>query len=140
MQQPQLFARALLVSGAFLLLGLINLRAGSATWNLNPTSSDWDTAANWTPATVPDGRQDTATFGLSNTTSVSISDRTQVNGIVFENCASAFAINATAPFTLSLGGTGVINNSGLTQNFVAASDASGDHGRLLFRRSATDGQ
>ena len=24
--------------------------AGSATWNLNPTSGDWISAANWTPA------------------------------------------------------------------------------------------
>jgi len=27
--------------------------AGSATWNLNPTNEDWNTAANWTPMTVP---------------------------------------------------------------------------------------
>jgi hypothetical protein len=27
--------------------------AGSATWNLNPTGGDWNTAANWTPATCP---------------------------------------------------------------------------------------
>ena len=26
--------------------------AGSATWNLNPTSSDWSTAIDWTPNTV----------------------------------------------------------------------------------------
>ena len=36
--------------------------AGSATWNLNPTSSDWNTATNWTPATVPNGPTDVATF------------------------------------------------------------------------------
>jgi len=33
--------------------------AGSATWKLNPTSGDWNTAANWSPSTVPNGAADT---------------------------------------------------------------------------------
>src|SRR5439155_17434789 len=37
-------------------------RAGSATWNLNPMSGDWNTAANWTPATVPNSPADTASY------------------------------------------------------------------------------
>ena len=57
--------------------------AGSAEWNLNPTSDDWNTAANWTPMTVPNGPADTAAFALSNTTDVSISADTEVNGIMF---------------------------------------------------------
>jgi hypothetical protein len=35
--------------------------AGSATWDQNPTSGDWNAAANWTPQTVPkwhDGHRD----------------------------------------------------------------------------------
>ena len=44
--------------------------ASSATWNLNPTSGEWNTAANWTRATVSDSPRDVATFGLSNQTSV----------------------------------------------------------------------
>jgi hypothetical protein len=32
--------------------------AGSAHWNLNPTSGDWNTAANWTPNEVPNGPAD----------------------------------------------------------------------------------
>ena len=32
--------------------------ASSATWNLNPTSGEWNTAANWTRAPVPDGPRD----------------------------------------------------------------------------------
>ena len=27
--------------------------AGSATWATNPTSGEWNTAANWVPNTVP---------------------------------------------------------------------------------------
>jgi hypothetical protein len=29
--------------------------AGSAQWNLNPISGDWNTAENWTPMAVPNG-------------------------------------------------------------------------------------
>ena len=61
--------------------------AGSAQWNLNPTSGDWNTAANWTPMTVPNGPADIATFGLSNTTYVSISANTEVNAITFTPAA-----------------------------------------------------
>ena len=39
-------------------------QAGSATWNLNPASDLWSTASNWTPATVPNGPADTATFDI----------------------------------------------------------------------------
>ena len=44
--------------------------AGSATWNLNPTSGDWNTAENWTPNTVPNSTTDIATFGASSVTEV----------------------------------------------------------------------
>jgi hypothetical protein len=37
--------------------------AGSAMWNLNPDTGDWNTANNWTPATVPNGPIDIAAFG-----------------------------------------------------------------------------
>jgi len=48
----------------------IDGHAGSATWNLNPTSGDWNTASNWTPNTVPNSPTDTATFGVSNITTI----------------------------------------------------------------------
>ena len=89
--------------------------AGSAQWNLNPTSGDWNTAANWTPMAVPNGPADIATFDLSNTTNVSISEDTEVNGIIFTSAA-------TNPYTvmvnsglLTLTGTGITNNSGIAQ-------------------------
>jgi len=61
---------------------------GSATWNLNPTSGEWNTAANWTPATVPDGPSDVATFGLSNQTSVVLNANVELGQIVFDAGAS----------------------------------------------------
>jgi hypothetical protein len=91
--------------------------ADSATWNLNPISSDWHTAANWTPPTVPDGPADDATFALSNTTTVTVQSTTTLNSIIFDPGASAFTISMTVP-TMTIGGPGIVNNSGVTQNFV----------------------
>jgi hypothetical protein len=67
----------LIGSGLIFLLATFG-QAGSATWDLDPISGDWNTAANWTPNGVPNGRADIATFGLSNTTDVSISANTEV--------------------------------------------------------------
>src|SRR5436305_15350903 len=68
--------------------------AGNATWRLSPLSGDWNTAANWMPRTVPDGPADVATFGVSNTTDVSMSVNTRVSDIVFNSGADAFTITA----------------------------------------------
>jgi hypothetical protein len=82
--------------------------AGSAEWNLNPTSGDWNTAGNWTPATVPNGSADTATFDLSNTTNVSISANTQVSGIMSTPAATnSYGITASVELTLTVSGTGL---------------------------------
>jgi hypothetical protein len=54
----------------YLIVSLVNSHAGSATWNANPANNDWNTATNWTPGVVPD---EVATFGVSNTTKVSVS-------------------------------------------------------------------
>jgi len=107
----------------FLLLSAAgNTFAGSATWDLNPGSGDWNTAANWTPVGVPNGATDIATFGLSHTTTVFISAQTKVSAITFASGASAYAIanrNDTAmggPLILS--GTGIVNNAGTNQTFI----------------------
>jgi autotransporter-associated beta strand protein len=126
----------------FIVLSLavtINAHAGSATWNLNPTSDDWNTASNWTPATVPNGAADTATFDSSSTTNVSLSAPTQVNAVVFNSGASAFTITGSPAVTLDISGTGITNSSGTRQNFVAAVDARGDVGMIQFSNSATAG-
>lgn len=58
--------------------------AGSATWRANPGSGKWNAAANWTPATIPNGAADTATFAFSNITRVFFAADTEVNDIVFK--------------------------------------------------------
>jgi hypothetical protein len=128
------------VTGIFpalaLTLSIHTTQAGSATWDLNPGSGDWNTAANWTPMTVPNGSADTATFGLSNTTGLSVSANTEVNSITFTSTATnPYTITANPAFTLTLSGAGIINNSGVTQNFVT----NGTFGQISFTNNATAG-
>jgi autotransporter-associated beta strand protein len=108
----------------------------SAQWDLDPISGDWNTAANWTPVAVPNGPADVATFGLSNTTNVSISADTEVNGITFAPGAPGYTINGSSQLLvdLTLSGVGITNNSGTTQNFVTPGA-----GRIYFRNHATAG-
>jgi autotransporter-associated beta strand protein len=114
--------------------------AGSATWRMNPVNGDWNHAANWTPPTIPNGPSDMATFATSNRTAVSLSANTEVNGIVFNAGASAFTITSGPGFQLTISGVGITNNSGITQNFVAAGDPStGNPGVIQFFNSATAG-
>jgi autotransporter-associated beta strand protein len=114
--------------------------AGSATWKRNPRSGDWNTKTNWTPATVPNGSADTATFAPSNTTAISISANTEVNGITFTAAATnPYTITASPSVTLTISGTGITNNSGATQNFVTAVDGAGNLGQIFFTNSATAG-
>src|SRR6266436_6196527 len=91
--------------------------AGSATWKATPATGNWSTASNWTPATVPNGPNDTATFATSNIRFVAPESATQVNGIVFNPGASRFTI-ALLTTTLTISGVGITNNSGITQNFA----------------------
>ena len=103
--------------------GALNaIYADSATWNLNPTNGQWNTPDNWTPATVPNGPTDVATFGISNETNVLLVRSAVVDSILFDAGASAFTITSVARpesgANLSFAGTGVINNSGINQTFV----------------------
>ena len=112
--------------------------AGSATWNLNPTSGDWNIAANWTPATVPNGPTDTATFDNSNITEISLSDKFEVASLIFTPLASAFTITTTENMTIS--GPGIVNNSAVPQNFIATSQPGASTGGYFhFYGSATAG-
>ena len=125
---------------AISVLAPIVAHAGSATWDLNPGSGTWNTAANWTPMTIPNGPADTATFALSNTTNVSISANTEVNGITFTPAATnPYTITARAAFTLRITGTGITNNSGRTQHFISPVGANGEFGLIVFSNSATAG-
>lgn len=93
-------------------------RAGSATWSVNAVSDDWNTAANWTPQTVPNGPSDVATFSSSSQTSVTLSSAITLSGLVFDASASSYTINIGQSTIGFFAGTGITNNSGVVQNFV----------------------
>jgi autotransporter-associated beta strand protein len=126
-----------------LLSGVGAAFAGNATWRFNPKTNNWNTATNWTPATIPDGTGDVATFDVSNQTNVVITitgqSDTTVSGIVFNPGASAFNISTTPPFGVLINGFGVMNNSGKPQNFVAVADQSHTQSTITFAGSATAG-
>src|ERR1044072_9493290 len=111
--------------------------ADSATWKTNSSSGDWNTAANWTPATVPNGPSDTATFNQSNTQSVLVSASVEVSDIVFAAGGDGFTITASpSNVGVTLSGAGIVNNSGITQNFVADALRAG-RGTIQFLNNAT---
>jgi hypothetical protein len=113
----------------------------SAQWDLDPMSGDWNTADNWTPNGVPNGPADTATFGLSNTTDVSISEDTEVNSIIFTPAATnPYSISVNAGSTLTVSGVGILNNSGgdpFDKIFFTGLD--GGNGQIRFTNGCTAG-
>jgi len=114
-------------------------QAGSATWNANPTSNEWNTSANWTPATVPNSATDIASFDSSNTMDLAISHNTECNSIMFNADASAFTFAPIPGKVLTISGGGVTNDSGVMQNFVTAVDSNFERSRVTFSNSATAG-
>jgi outer membrane autotransporter protein len=134
------FRRRILCTGiaAALVCAAAPAFAASATWNANPITNDWNMGTNWTPATVPNGAADTATFGLSNQTFITTSAETEVNGITFNPLASPFTIRPEAAFLLTISGTGITNSSLIPQNFVTWNIAT-IFGRIRFTNSATAG-
>jgi autotransporter-associated beta strand protein len=113
--------------------------ADSAQWNLNPTSGDWNIVTNWTPMTVPNGPTDIATFPFSNTTNVSISEDTEVNGIMFTSAATnPYSIRVNSGLTLTLSGTGITNNSAIAE-FLFCDGPYNEPGQILFTNSASAG-
>ncbi|HEY1546065.1 MAG TPA: autotransporter domain-containing protein [Xanthobacteraceae bacterium] len=130
--------RGMLLGSSALIVAALPAAAQDATWLLNPGSGDFDTAANWTPATVPTG---TATFGTSNTTALSFSTNTTVGGWTFNAAASnyTFANGGILGFTgagiVITGGSATIANS-LTMLFDNASTA----GSAIINNNTTNSE
>ncbi len=62
----------LLIAIAFL-AALGTAHAQNATWGTSPGTSNWNTATNWTPQTVPNSSSATATFNAAAGSSPSVS-------------------------------------------------------------------
>src|ERR1041384_6080430 len=96
--------------------------AGSATWSSNPVSGDWNTAANWTPATVPNGSTDIASFSSSQITNLALSSPTTVAESVYDAKANGFTITSAGLTSLTFAGDGIVNPSATSQSFVVDID------------------
>jgi hypothetical protein len=117
--------RAGLLASSALIAAALPAAAQNATWLLNPGSGDFNTAANWSPATVPTG---TAFFGASNTTALSFSAPITIGGWTFNAGASNYTFTngrvlqfTGAGIVINGGSATIINNNGL--EFFNASTA-----------------
>jgi autotransporter-associated beta strand protein len=91
------------------LLAAMPARAQDATWLLNPATANYNSAANWTPATVPTG---TAFFGATNVPNLTFSSvATGVGGWTFNAEAPAYTFTFGANAFL-FNGTGIVINAG----------------------------
>ena len=127
---------AMFLTSLVLTLGNHSVCAGNATWNLAPTNNDWNTAANWTPNTVP-GEADVATFNTFNITEITFSQESGVLEMLFSPGANSFnfTVSHFQGFTFAI--VGLRNNSGVRQDFVADVDVDGKPGFILFEQHST---
>jgi len=119
--------------------GVVPAFAGSDTWSASPASGDWNTAANWADGTVPDAAG-SAVFDTSAVTGLSFSATTQVGSLLFNAGANGYSIVTSSTFSLTISGSGIVNNSANTQSFAAAVDGAGGFGLITFNNFATAGR
>ena len=117
-------AHLLTTTAAVALLAAMPARAQDATWSTAPGSSNFNTAANWTPATVPTG---TAFFGASNTTSIAFQPftTTSIGTLQFNPDAPAYSFTTSDGIStsISITGAGIVNNSSNAPTFIVGSQA-----------------
>ena len=113
---------------AALVAAALPAAAQDATWLSTPGTGDFDTPANWNPATVPTG---TAFFGTSSITTLSFSATTSLGGWTFNAGASNYTFNNTQAVHFT--GAGIVINGGgatINNNFP---------GDLFFSNTSTAG-
>ncbi len=129
----RLMAGTVLAGGWTLAAGPVLVQA--QTWT-GTTSSDYNTATNWTsPSTVPTGGL-TATFtNNAAPTSVNVSATVTPGGFTYDAGAPTYTVTAPSiAASIAFVGAGIINNSGNTQNLVSSGG-----GTIQFEGSATVG-
>ena len=138
-------AHFLTTTAAVALLAATSAHSQDATWLPAPAAGDFNTAANWTPATVPTG---TASFGASNITNLSFAANTAVGGWTFNAGASVYTFSNGQ--ILNFMGAGIVINGGSatitnnrTLNFFNSSTAGSatitNNGLLDFVNSSSAG-
>ena len=95
-QQLSSFRNSLLAGTAALLVAAVLPHEAAATtgaWLNAPSSSDWNTNANWNPGPAPEVSGDTAVFGSTTQTTVTLSATTTVSVLNFGASAPAYTIS-----------------------------------------------
>src|SRR5262249_413968 len=126
-------AHLLATTAAVALLAAMPARAQDATWSTAPGSSDFNTAANWTPATVPTG---TAFFGGSTVTSLTFNTGAvnSLGGFTFNPGAPAYSFTLTSASRLTFTGAGIVNSSSNAPSFFVPTSS-----LLAFTNGSTAG-
>ncbi len=126
-------------------------QAGSATWNAKSMDNHWSTAKNWTPATVPNGEDDIATFGLSKIARLVLTGPTDdfavvdLASLVFVAGASSYTLTVLPVVNSDAGilfhDQGIVNDSGVTETLIAGNSGKkiADSGRVYFLNSSSAG-
>jgi len=95
----------------------VTAHADDGTWLANPGTNDFNTAANWSGAAVPNG---IATFGTSTKTAINVTQNTTIHGMLFSAGASNYTFTNQASF-FTIGGAIVVSGGNATLvNNVAA--------------------
>ena len=84
------------------------------TWLAVPGSSDFMTASNWNPASIP---LTTAIFGNSSVTTLTFSGSRNLENFQFNAGAPAYTFNLAGGFGVRFGGNGIVNNSSNAPTF-----------------------
>jgi hypothetical protein len=117
------------LAGALALLAPNASRAQDATWT-GSTSGNWNTNANWLPASVPTG---TATFDNTGLTqALTITADASINTITLSAGAPAYSYTINPGVTFSILGAGIVNNSSNAPTFI-------NNGLLNFFNSSAAG-
>ncbi len=83
---------------------------------------------------MPNSASDVASFSTSSLTDIAVAAPIEIASLVFNAGASAYSISDAPTIGLTMSGAGVINNSGVTQTFIATP---GDFGAGSFNFSNT---
>ena len=139
--QGTLGVRRLTLVAASMAIGMMSLaasaRAQNAIWLASPGSGDFNTAANWNPATVPTG---TASFGFSNAAALSFSADTTIGGITLNSGASAYNFTVGGSRTVTFTGAGITINGGsaaFTNGYIVNFDNASTAGRSTINNNNT---
>src|SRR5436305_7241021 len=86
--------------------------AAAQTWD-GSSSTDWNTAANWTPATVPNSPTAAVNFTGTALGTINISASVQAQSLTFTNPTGNYTLTSSVGQTLS-GVTDITVGSGVT--------------------------